>query len=438
MKKYMARKDVVKIFIGSIDHMVNVDNMKLIIWAAGGHAQYISTELELEDIAFVVDRNLEMVGKEISLYGKRYVISSIDILQDLSDEAYFILIASEKYYLDITEEIKKRFSGRFKVCRGDEYHRVYSTLCDMFLHDILIYKKAYDGHITGSLMEYMDKINTIIRETIHESEMRFFMLSKPKKIAFVIEGQMRYVAQLPIRGEWGWRVSPRDECVIRSVYQCKRRLGINKDLNLYEDESGIRIDYLGDPEVDFSDSKNIYYILADIRKIHQSKETVDISVDIWNRVKALQNILLMRNINPVPECLAGEWMEEIHLEVENYTSVLCHGDFHHGNVITFHGHPEIIDWETMCMSDPMYDICRLFFYIYCDWSGIFSYTLEEWLENYYQRKANTKEICHARAILIYCIYVEYMLRLMNNVRDTSMEEKMGIQMERFNEEVLRV
>ena len=155
-------------------------------------------------------------------------------------------------------------------------------------------------------------------------------------------------------------------------------------------------------------------MLKDIRKLHESGLKIGVTVDVLNRIYYLwervkeQKIVSKENENIKKHFgIIERMLSETELKI-------CHGDFHHGNIVKYNHKIQIIDWETMCMSDPMYDICRFLFY-YCREKKKPPFEeLEYFLTLYYSKRPCKKEYEHAYAMLTYCEYVEFLLQLVND------------------------
>jgi aminoglycoside phosphotransferase (APT) family kinase protein len=75
-----------------------------------------------------------------------------------------------------------------------------------------------------------------------------------------------------------------------------------------------------------------------------SKELVDAFPDLEDRLERLQTML-------------APW------QVEN-KEILLHGDFHPEQFLIHHGTPRLIDYDTVCLGDPMVDLARFSSHLY--------------------------------------------------------------------------
>ena len=80
---------------------------------------------------------------------------------------------------------------------------------------------------------------------------------------------------------------------------------------------------------------------------------------------------------------------------------LCHGDLYYGNVLYINGEPSVIDWETMTMMDPLYDVCFFLCSIPREPSVLYR-ELKSYLSCYYDRACTKDESRRASAMLAVC------------------------------------
>jgi thiamine kinase-like enzyme len=105
--------------------------------------------------------------------------------------------------------------------------------------------------------------------------------------------------------------------------------------------------------------------------------------------------------------------------------VFSHGDLHPGNIVFDNGQCFFIDWELMCMTNAMYDVCRFLFYSQIDEFGsdmkeydkeissLYS-SMDKYLDFYYERNCSSRELAEAKNMLFLCEGIELLLRIKRN------------------------
>lgn len=414
-----------KIVIVENEQYIDMSDRRTILWGTGPTAQRICLELQLDEIAYVIDSDESKQGTEVVLFGRKYRVSAPAILDDLYGQEYYIFVASN-YVQDIVETINRFWKNKFHICEGEKYfHRQYSSLKEMLFYDPIAHKKITQANISRRLKYYISKAEQIINKVLSDRAdevIGYIPIIKGHKILSIIVCKtVKYIISMPNKARGtGWHVSFTDDDTIRKVYMLKQELGINKELVLYEDEEGFRIEYFADEIVDLQKEETVHGVLEILKKVHNSGKQIDIVANICERAYELQKWIHCDSAYYEESKKLLEDLEEIFVEIRSGETALVHGDCHRTNIVQFRGKIFLIDWEALCMSDPIYDICRLLFYRYEE--AAYQY-LDKWLEIYYGERPTKDKKIHAYAMLIYCEYVEYLLKVSSKNIDA---RKMGV------------
>ena len=408
---------MVKTIIIEDQKYVDMVDRQLILWGAGWTAQRISLELQLDEIAYVIDSDENKQETEVALFGQKYKISAPSVLNDLCGNEYYIFIASN-YVQEIVDTIRRQWGNKFHICKNEKFFcREYSSLTEMLLIDPVAHKKITQANISRRLEYYINKADQIINEVLADDTDKiegFIPISEGHKVNCIIVCKtVSYILSMPNKaGGARWHVSFTDDDTIKKVYKLKQELEINKELTLYEDEEGFRIEYFADGIVDLQKEETICNVLDILKKVHNSGKRIDITGDVCERAYEMQKMIRCDNAYYEESKKLLEDLKDIFNEIRSGETVLIHGDCHTGNVVQLQDKVFLIDWEGLCMSDPIYDICRLLFYRYD--SEAYQY-LNKWLEIYYGTKPTKDKVVHAYAMMIYCEYIEYLLKILAKI-----------------------
>lgn len=392
----------------------DVSDRKLILWGCGQYAKYIADKLQLEDIYKVVDTDEKKAGEYIVLYNRKYEIETISSMKTLFPRDHFILIGSNLYEAEIRTQVLNIWGGEVvPVCTDKSLFRVYSRIEDLLILDPVIQRKKFEGSVSVNLYDLIEKSKSIVSSHFNEGISGFYPIYEGHKLILVIIGRKRYVLQIPIHDFCVWRRSPRDLEVMEEVYHVIKRMQINEDMILYSDASGWQLEYYANEVMLPYDEETKEQILRDVRNIHISGQKISVEVNILERVKLCQeNIEAKGNLPKYYFEIKDDFSRIVYPEILSWSNhkVIGHGDLHHGNVLIFNGQPKIIDWETLSMIDPMYDVCRFLYYCSIETDDDPYAQLDRWLPIYFGREPHKDEYIHAYAVMLYCDWIEYMLR----------------------------
>lgn len=420
--------------------IIDITEKRIILYGAGqGAIEYCDT-LQLENIEYVVDSDRSKKDTNIQLFNRTYAIHSPDKILELNMDDYCIVISSHKYAESIKADICKLIGDRLLIIEDwNKIGYVYDCLTDMFLCDPFVQKKIVEQHASTRLKAYINKVLRIAKENIDTEQIMFFYpLKQGHRIVFILGSENKqYVCMLPgvfseLKKESGWRISATNTEVKNEIFEIKKRLINNDKLTIYEDEEGFVLQHYAGDKLEFRSKDIRKKILCQLRKVHLSDLKVTISVDVTERYT-----YLCKKISNGYEQFSQisnrveQLIKNILCDMRQESKSLCHGDFHHGNIVGWKNDIFFIDWEFMCMADSMYDVCRFLYYSTIDENSIeiekYGEAMEQlyrnihcFLEMYYGRLPEKEEVMHARRMLLFCEAIEFCLRILREQERTRM------------------
>lgn len=366
----------------------DVTNRKGILWGCGKFANDIMEQYNFLDINIVVDGNAEKWGR---VFRDDYVIYNPEILYDLKSEMYYIIIGSLEYKDEICGYIDDHFGNLFPICGVVwrdlifEYEN-FVDMCeyDRFVNAILLREEMLDcigdiqNEICGKLNNYLGSFNTHMYRVIPNNG---------NSLTFVVDGKM--------------------------FVKIDKRMKKGNPVSIMPYYSG---------NVDWNRDENILSLFEQLRDLHESVHGNLPAVDLNEKINYLANECKRRNVDflnglpdDVVDCMQDEYIIK---EVKNYNPVVCHGDFHFDNVVMSYGKVKIIDWDDICMSDPIFDLAL---FLVVDALGTEYHHnnmrdfLKDWRkisEMYYKHELDRGDISHIKAVSIRALYYYYLLALL--------------------------
>ena len=387
----------------------DITDKKLILFGCGKFIHEYTREMQLSDFLVVDGGGIKKHGTSIWLDNKVCVINAPDILRELDVAKYYIVITVQNN--EIASEIKQMIESEFPLwsdhfCLYSQLHRSYSDIISVLLCDPFVHRKIDEGRISTKLPGYIAKANDILAHCITDqgSELKFSAIKCSSRVILIVRHRdQKYLLYLPYNKE-GYLYS---ESNLRQNYEIRKRLKINDALILYESPDGFALSRFMETENDFSDKNVSRAIMRKIRTVHESGEIIDAKESIPEAINVLEDEL---NID---ESSLNGYVGKLHRlvipETKIYKEKLLHGDLSYGNILYSGDHIEIIDWGSMHMGDPMFDVCLFYYFVSKDWTHNFM----EVLSMYFEREVGKSEYKHAKAWLILISYWKYLLEMKN-------------------------
>lgn len=396
----------------------DVTDKSAIIYGAGQGCLDLMNEWQVPNVKYVIDSDKDKWGKRIFLLGQIYLIRQPDFLSNLLLEKHYIIISSDIY----VEEIKRNISfyvdiDKISICDDKR------TLCFSYtsLEELLF----YDSRIKRSLVitSWSCNLDRLIRIFLSVSKKVFpgkkiecFISigygSSKVTFCFCVEKKF-YIFSIPgLYCRLETHMCHPEERMIR--YQFKEKYGIGNGLILYEDDTGILIQYFANSFPDHGNDRYKRAVLEKCYKLHHSNCFLGVHHDL---LKEPYEDMSKTLYNTLP--YVRDKIEELNFQTDkiftkinnlNQKPQICHGDLRIDNIVLWNENVFFIDWELMTMTDPMYDVCTFLYFcgdmerrkrklsyktmareIYC--------TLGKYLSFYYGRHCTDKEYYHAYLIM---------------------------------------
>ena len=385
------------------DDLVDISRKKLILWGAGGSVRDFAMANQIDDIAFIVDGLYSSVGKSIFLHGKKHIISSPVILDEINAREYCILIAS-RWENDIRKTIHERWGNDdYLVASVSAYRRQFFELESMFHTDPFLLRLAIDGNVSLSIPFLIDNLKGIISSVLKSDTGYYYIpIRWGMKLHFVVGINGKKLSDAYVCCVMP-QTTPNDE-EKKSIFELKSALKINKAFTVYEDEN-VNLSHYGSvcTTRELKDENTLKEVLSKIKLLHDSKYSLGWEKTLINIIGYNQSKQTHRDLDVDDVLLCERMKTEIYHELDNYVPVVVHGDLWQNNILKWRDEIFFIDWDFMGMGDRMFDVCYLFSRTeackYCDlYDGLFLY---------YQRKPEFQELRHAQAAFIGGMYMEY-------------------------------
>ncbi len=413
----------------------DVTSKTAVLYGIGGGLASWWRKAQVPTISLLVDGDSAKWGQEVQIGGAIHEIKNPIVLRDLDPGTYFILVPGQNYVSERLADVQ-RFceTPSVLIARGDDVRYVYETLSEMLLLDPIIHEKVMEQACSRNLQAYIDKFNSIINKSLGSISInRFIPIRRGHKISFSF-GNSEKLWFCGIRGEIclnlsetvGWRPNDANLENLAKIYKVRKEYAIEKELTLYEDQDGFLLQHYANDIVDYHSEAVRYQVLQKLRSLHDLPIRLDITMEIVRRYK-YEMARIKHRSDEIPEWISGidKRMQSV-IEVLSRTDwkkTLCHGDFHHGNIVGLEGKIYFIDWDFMCESDPFYDICRFLYYSsieehdndthrYDKATSELYNKLPTYLDIYYKRPCTLTERKHAFGMLLFCECVELFLRVL--------------------------
>lgn len=381
----------------------DITGRRFVLWGCGKYIYEFTHDLQLDDF-LVVDSDENKQGKHIHLNNKKYVINSPDVLNEIRNSDYYIIITVQNE--EIINAIEKLVYNQFprwkdNLCDSRLLNREYTDITSACTCDPFIHKKIFEGRISIKLPEYIKCAENILENHLGPVDKSFFsVVRQSSRIIFRVNYENSiYFLYFPYCKDYYHYYYEEN---LRQNYEIRKRLHINEELVLYEDGRGFMLSRYMESYDDFSDQNVAKKVLEGIREIHNCHEKIGVTMTIHGGVEELEKKLMGEHEK------YDKWFYKLHNtvipETKNYEEKLIHGDLSYGNVLHNDECMEIIDWSFMEMGDPMFDVCLFFYFISLHWN----YDFYDVICMYYDRTPSEPEYKHALAWLIFITYWKYL------------------------------
>lgn len=389
-------------------HYIDVTGYKIVIWGVGKDVREMSFQLQLDEIDMVVDKSTNLHGETINLYGREYVVEPPSSLKIFNNDKVLIILGCNVGIDEIREQAESVTGKKDYICvKANELYGYYDSVESLLLYDPVMSRKVAEGNISCSLSGYIQKLKEIIAHGTEDFEKSFIPIRGGARISFIIatkEFVPRYVMHFPVR-KYREENNSSDARYISEAYELKKKLRFDKEIKLYEDESGFELEIFGEIINDWSNVALVEKVIRQIRQIHDTPIRTQMIRDPWDRLISVEKYIKKLGID-FPWDISAKIHEALCEEIKRYTPTLCHGDFTCDNVIEIDGKLVLIDWEWIGMSDTLNELGH--FFITLKYHGCGSVIgKNEVLNIYLGRCPSETETRHFEAILVYEEYMTY-------------------------------
>lgn len=413
--------DLFRIYIHlSGGHWIDVSTKQAIIYGAGQGCLDFMSEMLLPNISYIIDSDKNKWDREIELLNVVYKIQSPFLLASLNLENYYIIISSNENEESIKKSIEMYISKEnVLICNRQTLFFCYKKIKDMFYFDPLMKKKI----LLTNMSFAVENVISIFKKLVSLFEnitIDYFMPLREgeSKLTFLF-GNERDLWVFSIPGyHSGWEKTgiERDSARNRKIrFELRKRMNVDREITVYEDENGVLIQKYVDDYVDFSKEEVKRIVLDKCYRLHQTNDILDIQNDMINQhYISLTEKVLRRIVSSANTVIKIKLKMEIVLnllERIKYAPQICHGDLLCTNIVGYKDDLFFIDWEYMAMGDAMFDVCRLLFSMKLNKSvnnkiiyknvlqNIYA-TLRQDLDIYFKRKCSDEEYLHAVLVML--------------------------------------
>ncbi|EOS69965.1 hypothetical protein C818_02128 [Lachnospiraceae bacterium MD308] len=398
----------------------DVTDKYVVIYGAGQGCIYMMSELQLPNVKYIIDSDERQWGKQLILLDQIYTVHSPELLTELPKEDYYLIISSEKYADEIRVNIDNYVDcEKITICMHQKYLAFsYDSLENLLFYDPRIKKSLLKANWTRKIDHLRYLFISVTKKIFPEKTINCFMStwSGASKILFCFcVDKIFYSFSIPaLYCETSTTLFPHNPDERKKRYQFRKKYNIGNEMTVYEEDTGVLIQFWADSFVDFREECHVESVLKKCYELHQLDYRLEVKHNFGEEMYSAASIILKR---------VAPWEYEKIKEL-NYQSKLlfdeikkigvkqkiCHGDLNCTNVVSWKNDVLLIDWEHMSMSDPLYDVCRFLFHrgIYDSYLNKLSYikasrqiyaSLRHYLSFYYGRICTDEEYYHGYLVM---------------------------------------
>ncbi len=386
---------------------------KVIIFPAGENARMTCNDMQIDEVSYVIDNH--KAGQETVLFGRKYEIDPVEILNNIDSAEYSILIASERYEAELEDQIKKQYpTWHERIVSSKEIEYVYDTLYEAINYDNRALRMICKSNISLLVHKYAEEVVSAFRNL--NIQIKGYSICRKGEchlICRALSDTGEYMIRFPSRTRN--RMDDLDH--IKEIYEIRKDLGVNKGIIIYENEDGLGISKRCRGLLDWDD-KNLNVFLNQIRRIHNSGcETKYHTTGILRPERSID----VAPFYEAKDLILNEIIKWLRDEVDSYLLrdevdyCFIHGDLHLGNILADDdGDIEVIDWDLAGMGDRLYDITR--FAVSLEKSHR-KYPVEKVVRDYLRREPDRNEAIRIQMITAKLYFYEYCFFLTRNRDD---------------------
>ena len=422
---------------GSMPNVVGISNdssgpdifsRSIVIYGAGADCLKLlrmvehSQAFELSSISCIIDGNPAKQGTELEYDEMRFPICSPDILRSLDPSSHVIIISSRRYADRMVETIRQTIPSSPLPVIADcsRFLRPhYGTVEELLASDPIV----REGMRHSGWSEHEDRLLQLFRSAFahaHGDTDADFFFPIPGGmngllLGYEVDGEpFVFRAQrvaIIVGGEYFKGGPPLAQELARAAAQA----GIGTELLVYHDGGHCRIEHYASPltSADIDEEGFRSEVLALLGRLHALESPHPFR-------KSLLEAWCNAHMDALPRLLPHYQQQFLVLQslflplFSAYQELpfkpcICHGEPQLTNIVRYKGRLVLIDWDSITVDDPLYDVCLNLFSMMmrCWWPAEMPYGelqrtlfggLDETLRLYYGRPCTQLE--HRRAALI--------------------------------------
>lgn len=398
----------------------DVTHKDAVIYGAGQGCINIMSELQLPKVKYVIDSDAKKWGKQIVLLDQTYLIQPPELLLELPQERYYLVISSERYANEIKKALKSYIDDKnFTICINRKYISFsYESVEDLLFYDPRIKKSLVQTNWSREIDQLIFLFKSITAKVFSGKVISYFLSIENGRnrvvFCFSVDDRL-YVFSIPaLYCELNTALLPHSPEERKVRYQFRKKYHIGDEMTVYEDDKGVLVQFFANSLVDFGEKNNVQSVLKGCHELHQLDYEFKIRHDFLREI--FQAILVeLKRVAPWEYDRAKELDNQctrLFLERERIKvrPRICHGDISCDNIVMWKNSLYLIDWEHMSMSDPLYDVCKFLYIIgvkdryannqsYAEVSEKIYADLKNYLSFYYGRVCTDEEYYHAYLVM---------------------------------------
>ena len=154
----------------------DVTDRYAVIYGAGQGCIDMMSEFQLPDVKYVIDSDRKKWGKQIILLDRVYFVQSPEVLSELPQEDYYLVISSERYANEIKKNINNYLGGKkIIICMNRECLAfLYDSLEDLLFYDPKIKKSLISTNWSRNTDRLIQLFSSTVKE-LFQKKIDFFM-----------------------------------------------------------------------------------------------------------------------------------------------------------------------------------------------------------------------------------------------------------------------
>lgn len=404
---------------------LDVSERRAVIYGAGTACKSLFGKFSFPNIDCIVDSDPCKAGSEWVVDGKKIPVRTPDAINDLDPLNHYIVISSAKYAQEILSSIKSLTPDSsvpvFADCRSMYLITTYRNMQEL-IKDPMVQVGLERSSWAEGLKDFVKAFNSLFKRAHGGTDASYYFPivcgSNNMLIGYAV-GEERYVFRCLKRrgdGSVGYVYSRDTSTLYEKLNEAREEHGIGNELLVCKDESGNIIEHYANriSDRDLDDDGFISEALLMFRRFHDIDARIAMQacyLETWYLIygRSLQRLFPkgsdeLTRLNGIAHRILNSY------ERMQFDPCICHGDCHFNNIVRYKGKLQLIDWDSISVDDPLYDVCK-FVYSICvrKWQyGSVSYAeaqqrayecINPILQRYFNRPCTEKEYRRAELVM---------------------------------------